>query len=66
MSNHNTDQIILVAPNPTNIPPGTDALIPKPIVDGGVAVLVIAGMTFFTTKLSKSVVDVIKVIKKGK
>lgn len=66
MSNDNTDQIILVAPNPTNIPPGTDGLIPKPLVDGGVAVAVIMGMTFFTTKLLKSVVEVMKVIKKGK
>lgn len=66
MSNDNTERVILVAPNPTDIPPGADGLIPKPLVDGGVAVAVIMGMTFFTTKLLKSVGEVMKVNKKGK
>jgi hypothetical protein len=38
MSDRNTDQIILITPNPTDTPPGGDGLIPKPLVDGGVAV----------------------------
>ncbi|MEO8893772.1 MAG: hypothetical protein ABI417_19975 [Coleofasciculaceae cyanobacterium] len=66
MSNNNTDQIILITPNPSNIPPGADGLIPKPIVDGGVSVAVIIGMTYFTTRLLKSVGEIMKVNKKGK
>ena len=66
MSDRNTDQIILITPNPTNTPPGGDGLIPKPLVDGGVAVAVIIAITYFTQKLLKSVVEVMKVNKKGK
>ncbi|HEY9892609.1 MAG TPA: hypothetical protein V6D37_12565 [Candidatus Sericytochromatia bacterium] len=66
MSDHNTDQIILITPNPTDTPPGGDGLIPKPLVDGGVAVAVIIAITYFTQKLLKSVVEVMKVNKKGK
>jgi len=66
MSNDNTDQIILITPNPTDIPPGADGLIPKPLVEGGVAVAVVFAMTYFTTRLLKSVVEVMKVNKKGK
>jgi hypothetical protein len=66
MSDRNTDQIILITPNPTDTPPGGDGLIPKPLVDGGVAVAVIIAITYFTQKLLKSVVEVMKVNKKGK
>lgn len=66
MTNDNTDQIILITPNPTNNPPRADGLIPKPLVDGGVAVAVIFAITYFTTRLLKSVVEVLKVNKKGK
>jgi hypothetical protein len=66
MSDRNTDQIILITPNPTNTPPGGDGLIPKPLVDGGVSVAVIIAITYFTQKLLKSVVEVMKVNKKGK
>ncbi len=66
MSNSSTDQIILITPNPTDTPPGGDGLIPKQLTDGGVALVVIIGMTYFTQKLLKSVVEVIKVNKKGK
>jgi hypothetical protein len=66
MSNRSTDQVIIVAPAQTDIPPGGDGLIPKPLVDGGVAVAVIIAMTYFSQKLLKSVVEVIKVNKKGK
>jgi len=66
MSDRNTDQIILITPNPTDTPPGGDGLIPKQLADGGVAFVVIIGMTYFSQKLLKSVVEVIKVNKKGK
>ena len=66
MSDRNTDQFILITPNPTDIPPGGDGLIPKPLVDGGVAVAVIIAMTYFTQKLLKSVVELSKVNKKDK
>ncbi len=66
MSDRNTDQFILITPTPTDTPPGGDGLIPKQLTDGGVALVVIIGMTYFTQKLLKSVVEVIKVNKKGK
>lgn len=66
MSNDNTDHIIIVAPNQPNNPTGTDGLIPKPVVDGGVAVAVVFALTYFSTRLLRSVMEVMKVNKQGK